>query len=94
VIAAAMIAPTAMPIEKPVLPDTCAAKSVAISAPRRRSGEPADGSEVTRSSYSLRLEAEHHAAACGAFLVTHQSLSRTLTAAVQPSHRRYYHGTR
>jgi len=44
-----MIAPTAMPIEKPVLPHTCAAKSVTISAPRRRSGEPADGSEVTRS---------------------------------------------
>jgi len=48
--AAAMIAPTAMLIENPVLPQTCAAKSVAISAPRRRSGEPAkDGSELTTS---------------------------------------------
>ena len=48
VMAAAMIAPTAMLIENPVLPQTCAAKSVAISTPRRRSGEPAKGSEVTR----------------------------------------------
>ena len=47
VMAAAMMAPTAMLIEKPVLPQTCAAKSVAISAPRRRSAEPAVGSEVT-----------------------------------------------
>jgi hypothetical protein len=37
-----------MLIENPVLPQTCAAKSVAISTPRRRSGEPAKGSEVTR----------------------------------------------
>jgi hypothetical protein len=49
VIAAAMMAPTAMLIEKPVLPHTCAANSVAISAPRRRSAEPAVGSEITPS---------------------------------------------
>src|SRR5882672_11836400 len=35
VIAAAMIPPTAMPIEWPVLPSTCAVNKVAISAPRR-----------------------------------------------------------
>jgi len=44
VLAAAMMAPTAMLIEKPVLSHTCATKSVTISAARRRSGEPAERS--------------------------------------------------
>jgi len=33
--AAALMPPTAMPIECPVLPHTCAAKSVASNRPRR-----------------------------------------------------------
>ena len=55
VLAAAMMAPTAMLIEKPVLPHTCAAKSVTISAPRRRSGEPAERSHPVIARVGLAL---------------------------------------
>ena len=48
VMAAAMMPPTAMPIECPVLPQTCAAKSVASNRPRRGAVAAVDGDGIKR----------------------------------------------